>query len=143
MRAWSEKPVGQMGVLAFIREEIASGHPFPTNGQIAAQFGWHEGSAADALMRLKAHGHLEVVKREHSGRGWKYTYRLAAPALALCIALFVSPTFAQDVFVPQGLKSSADFWRASPPKPRIRIIRIPYRVWRSDELKPCTYEAKR
>lgn len=74
---WAKPPVGQMRVLDFIKAELAAGHPFPTAAQIAGQFGWNDSSAADALSRLKHHGHLIVTGRKQSGRGWRYTYGLA------------------------------------------------------------------
>lgn len=68
--------IGTVGVLKFIKDEIAAGHPFPTNFRIAAHFDWHVSSAKDALHRLYIQGHIKLLEREWSGRGWRYKYDL-------------------------------------------------------------------
>lgn len=69
---------GSMGALDFIRSEIAAGRPFPTAGQIADELGWlNSSSGTDVLQRLRANGHLKIVRREPSGRSFRYTYALA------------------------------------------------------------------
>lgn len=75
--------IGTAGVLAYIKDEVAAGRPFPQAPQIATHFGWHEGSARDALMRLAAKGLLKVSYREHGKcGGWRYSYQLADDGVA-------------------------------------------------------------
>ncbi len=81
----SDKPprIGRMGVLAYIQSEIAAGWPFPSIEDIAEHFGWHHSSVRDALMGLVAMGHVRVVSRTKSGKGWRYTYAIVEKVEAI------------------------------------------------------------
>ena len=70
---------GMMEVLSFIESEAEAGRGFPTNGMIQRHMEWkNTTSVNDALMRLKSHGHIVVLSRENSGKGWRYKYALPA-----------------------------------------------------------------
>lgn len=71
-------------VLAFIRSEIATGKGFPSVRVIAAQMGWATAwRASEAMIALAALGHLRVVNRIPSGRGFKNEYEMVtAPSIA-------------------------------------------------------------
>lgn len=61
----------------FIEDELAAGHPFPSMQKISDHIGWkNANSAREALITLAYHGKLRVVRREPSGKGFRYFYEL-------------------------------------------------------------------
>ena len=63
-----EPPPQRATVLAFIKAEVAAGHPFPAPRDIAKHMGWrNEGSAREVLQKLAADGHL-TMRRIRDGR---------------------------------------------------------------------------
>lgn len=78
MRALTDR---QQRVLAFMRSESAAGRPLPSARAIATHMGWKNANgAADACMALAAKGHLRIVSREPSSRGWRYVWQLVEAA---------------------------------------------------------------